>query len=285
VLLNSFPEAQVLATASTISADGATLLGTYSQISPYRAWTWTAASGVHFLPDLPGGTLGSQLPIISADGQVIFGRGSSVTDLPLIAWRGEQLPTLVAGSQFWGTPVASSSDGAVVVANFSGAWRIRDGIRQSLVGGPASVLSVVTAMSNDGFRVVGRSGLDAAMWDPLNGVRRLADVLNLSGVPVGSWALSAPIISGDGTMIAGIASDRDSALVAIYRIHLPIASCYPNCDKGDTFPALNVNDFICFLNKFAAGDPYANCDGSTAPPVLSANDFQCFLNSFGRGCT
>ena len=29
---------------------------------------------------------------------------------------------------------------------------------------------------------------------------------------------------------------------------------------------------------------YSNCDGSTSPPVLNVNDFICFLNRFAAGC-
>lgn len=29
--------------------------------------------------------------------------------------------------------------------------------------------------------------------------------------------------------------------------------CYPNCDGSTTPPVLNVLDFACFLNRFAAG--------------------------------
>jgi hypothetical protein len=64
-----------------------------------------------------------------------------------------------------------------------------------------------------------------------------------------------------------------------------IVGCYPNCDKSTASPILNANDFQCFLNRFAAGDPYANCDGSTSPPVLNANDFQCYLNTYAAGCS
>ncbi|MBL9031921.1 MAG: hypothetical protein JNM80_09465 [Phycisphaerae bacterium] len=60
--------------------------------------------------------------------------------------------------------------------------------------------------------------------------------------------------------------------------------CYANCDGSTTTPLLNINDFVCFLNTFAAADPYANCDGSTIAPVLNANDFVCYLNRFGAGC-
>jgi len=60
--------------------------------------------------------------------------------------------------------------------------------------------------------------------------------------------------------------------------------CYPNCDSSTIAPVLNIADFACFLNRFAAGDSYANCDGSTAIPVLNVQDFACFLNRFAAGC-
>jgi hypothetical protein len=60
--------------------------------------------------------------------------------------------------------------------------------------------------------------------------------------------------------------------------------CYPNCDESTTPPILNVADFGCFLQKFAASDPYANCDGSTQAPVLNVADFGCFLQAFAAGC-
>ncbi len=63
------------------------------------------------------------------------------------------------------------------------------------------------------------------------------------------------------------------------------APCYANCDNSTTSPVLNILDFSCFLNRFAANDPYANCDNSTTVPVLNVLDFACFLNKFATGCT
>jgi hypothetical protein len=60
--------------------------------------------------------------------------------------------------------------------------------------------------------------------------------------------------------------------------------CYANCDGSSRGPVLNVNDFVCFMNRFAAGDPWANCDGSTTSPVLNINDFVCFQMKFASGC-
>jgi hypothetical protein len=78
---------------------------------------------------------------------------------------------------------------------------------------------------------------------------------------------------------------RYSAVGMGYEVGFAIAACYANCDGSTGSPALNANDFQCFLNKFAAGDVNANCDASTSPPVLNANDFQCFLNKFAAGCS
>ncbi|MFN0131981.1 MAG: M14 family zinc carboxypeptidase [Phycisphaerales bacterium] len=64
----------------------------------------------------------------------------------------------------------------------------------------------------------------------------------------------------------------------------PAVVCYANCDGSTSSPVLNVNDFTCFLNLYAAGASSANCDGSTAAPVLNVNDFTCFLNLFAAGC-
>jgi hypothetical protein len=61
-------------------------------------------------------------------------------------------------------------------------------------------------------------------------------------------------------------------------------ACYSNCDASTASPVLNVADFTCFLQKYAAGEAYANCDGSTAAPVLNVADFTCFLQSYAAGC-
>jgi hypothetical protein len=63
-----------------------------------------------------------------------------------------------------------------------------------------------------------------------------------------------------------------------------VCACYANCDGSTAAPALNVADFTCFLQRFAAGDAYANCDNSTATPTLNVADFTCFLQKYAAGC-
>lgn len=69
-----------------------------------------------------------------------------------------------------------------------------------------------------------------------------------------------------------------------FSVVLQNTTCYANCDGSTISPVLNVNDFACFINRYAAGDSYANCDGSTAPPLLNVNDFICFQGRFAAGC-
>jgi hypothetical protein len=66
--------------------------------------------------------------------------------------------------------------------------------------------------------------------------------------------------------------------------HGTINLCYANCDNSTVAPILNVADFTCFLQRYAAADPYANCDGSTTPPTLNVADFTCFLQRYAAGC-
>jgi hypothetical protein len=60
--------------------------------------------------------------------------------------------------------------------------------------------------------------------------------------------------------------------------------CYANCDASTATPVLNVQDFTCFLQRYAAGETYANCDSSTQAPTLNVQDFTCFLQRYAAGC-
>lgn len=62
-------------------------------------------------------------------------------------------------------------------------------------------------------------------------------------------------------------------------------ACYADCDKTTGVGVLDIFDFLCFGNQFAAGNSYAcNCDLSTGLNVCDIFDFLCFGNGFARGC-
>jgi hypothetical protein len=87
------------------------------------------------------------------------------------------------------------------------------------------------------------------------------------------------------THMAGGVVIHPRTLVGRFEVVASCGGCYANCDSSTTVPILNITDFACFLNRFAAGETYANCDRSTTPPVLNIVDFACFLNAFAAGCT
>ena len=84
--------------------------------------------------------------------------------------------------------------------------------------------------------------------------------------------------------IASIMQDPAFNDLANPTIYPALPACYANCDNSTLAPVLNVNDFSCFINRYAAGHVYANCDNSTNAPILNVNDFSCYLNRYAAGC-
>jgi serine protease AprX len=102
----------------------------------------------------------------------------------------------------------------------------------------------------------------------------------------GAWTVEviAAQVVQDAHRETTAVTDADFALVVTGVTAGGGGSCYANCDGSTEPPVLNVADFTCFLQRFAAGESYANCDGSTAVPVLNVADFTCFLQRFAEGC-
>jgi hypothetical protein len=145
-----------------------------------------------------------------------------------------------------------------------------------------------TSINSSGM-VVGLLSLSAApggyrpfIYDPVNGVRDLSALVG--PLPPG-FNMSYPWrINDQGWIVGyGFGGGEYTKGFVLKPIQVP-PTCYPNCDQSTTTPILNIADFSCFLQKFAAGDPYANCDASTIPPVLNVADFSCFLQQFAAGC-
>jgi hypothetical protein len=177
--------------------------------------------------------------------------------------------------------VAASTTGAIVAGNSvvtGAAFRgsAASWVQPLAIG--ANALSV-RDLSGHGDRIVG-NGTTALIWDPANGLRSLRDVLISAGAPLGDWnPVTAEGISENGTTIVGSASGPLG--LRAYRATIP-HFCYPNCDGSTAAPLLNVADFTCFLQKFAAGDTmYANCNNDA---FLNATDFTCFLGAYAAGC-
>jgi uncharacterized membrane protein len=255
---------------SGISADGSVVVGSsYSAPQQLQGFRWTAAAGMVAIPFLPGAqgqAAYAYAEAISANGNAIVGESRSILSgngVEAYRWTAAGIQPLgdLPGGSFQSFAYCVNADGSVVAG-------------RATIEGPGGPFG-------------GGSQGRAFIWDAQDGIRDLHEVLQAGGVNLAGWSLQEVRgISADGLTLAGIGTNpanQTQAWLATLPPPIPPV-CYPNCDSSTTVPILNVLDFSCFLNKFAAGDPYANCDASIVPPVLNVLDFSCFLNKFAAGC-
>jgi hypothetical protein len=161
------------------------------------------------------------------------------------------------------------------------------------IGASASEIKSIYSGNQVGSVTLGHSR--ASLWRG-----SAASWEDLSLVLPGSWGnSSATGVWEDSTttyvvgygMNLNVSPAREHALLWMRPI-LP-QPCYPNCDNSTTAPILNIDDFTCFINTYAAATAlthaqqlthYANCDGSTVTPAINVDDFTCFINRFAAGC-
>lgn len=272
-----------LAFGGWVSADGSVVAGyVYSGLAaPFR---WTNPIGMQALT--PGGHARG----MSSSGQVILIDG--LPDDVLWTPAGVQTLPIPTGWPMW-EPWFLSADGTTVagfVADHTGSpieskpyrWSAARGFEYMPHLGPDTD-SYVYAISPDASILMGESGGIPTVWSQ-GTVQTVPSFLIARGVDVTGWAaLEISGFSADKRTIVGFGVGS-SGQTEGWIVALP-AVCYPNCDASTTPPTLNVNDFQCFVNAFAAAQSYANCDGSTVAPVLNVNDFQCFVNAFAAGCS
>jgi uncharacterized membrane protein len=273
--------------ATGMSGDGAIIVGYVSSAVPspswFEAYLWQDSSITLPFASPQTTTPFSMFLAIAGDG-TLFGLrhgqpfrldASGFQPLPF-------LPLTVAASvdssvivgKTNPTPQSAATPARWIAGGFDGPHFL-DPLRR---GGNA------TGISADGMRIVGAISDGAFLWDPIIGFSALADYLRQHGASVPSgWSLSSASISRDGATLAGTGYESPGAPAQAWRATIPLF-CYANCDGSNLAPALNILDFVCFLQKFAAADPYANCDQSTTPPVLNIDDFSCFLQKFAAGC-
>ncbi len=165
-------------------------------------------------------------------------------------------------------------------------------ILQTATGGIDQLYRLVDANNNGNAQDPGEATL---VFQTAESGFTSIDVLSLHSGAVlvtdnsGKRVIALTDLDNDGLFLS--AGERQdfftNALLAVGDIRqiVPVpAACHANCDQSTQPPTLNVADFTCFLQAFAAGDPYANCDSSTELPFLNVADFTCFLQAFAAGC-
>lgn len=225
--------------ATDVTPDGAVIIGSmYTDLAlPYAgARAFRFCDGV--VESLGTGNYGlaSYASGVSSDGSVVVGsfprpdpanpsqhteesfRWTLETGMVGLGWL-----TGYSASNAYGV----SADGSTVVGICYGvarspAFRWKDGVMTDLGGLTAddhSSTAYATATSSDGWRVVGRvqgrfSGDEAFLWDPVFGMRRIADVLTDDyGVDLKGWELLEAFgMSDDGQTIVGTARNPDGNL-------------------------------------------------------------------------
>jgi probable HAF family extracellular repeat protein len=279
------------ASASGISADGTVIVGG----SGARAFRLTASAGMQDLGFLPGGNY-AIASAVSADGSTSVGTASTSDGVyHACRWSGDPMEDLgVLSGWVESRAFGVSADGAVVVGTcydngLERAFRWTAAGMQDLGVLPGAVYSGAYCVSGDGGTVVGYSeaagaSARATMWTSATGLVDLNTYFATRGVSLAGWTLNrANSVNDDGTVIVGVGLLNGQSRGWI--VALPATgSCYANCDGSAIPPILSINDFICFAQRFAAGDPSANCDNSNTPPVLNVDDFVCFQQHFAAGC-
>ena len=211
--LGDLPGGSFNSSATAVSADGTTVVGTGNSGSS-EAFRWTSSGGMVGLGELPGGVTASDGRAVSGDGTRIGGRSESANGGEAYTWTaGTGMVGMgdLPGSGFFSSTHGISADGVTLVGfghsaltnPRSEAFRFTDALQMVAMGELAGglVQSRADAVSDDGSVIVGRSesanGAEAYRWTDAGGMVGLGD---LAG---GGFASRALAVSSDGSVVAG----------------------------------------------------------------------------------
>lgn len=203
--------------ASSISADGSTVVGYGNSPLGREAMRWTMAAGMVGLGDLPGGFHASSATAVSGDGSLIVGVGNSQT----FANDSDEGFTWTSGTGMVGTgdfPGGIFNSGLTSVtpddtttvgfkSSDFGREPTRNGVSIYTFNGSetsGSLVAFATDVSTDGSVVVGRTqgpgypGTQPFRWTQATGMVLLGDL------PGGNIYTLATAVSEDGNVIVGI---------------------------------------------------------------------------------
>lgn len=167
-------------------------------------------------------------------------------------------------------------------------WALLGTLKPSHVG--SGVIGDKSGWRYVGGSMVTGSTYEAIIWDPIDKMRSIKDVLvNDYGLAdAKEWMLGGSIVvSPNGRFISGQGINPQGKGETWWAEIRPF--CYADCDnstspKGKNAgpPVLDIDDFLCFMTKYAIGDYlYTDCD---LDGYLTIADFICFQTKFAEGC-
>ncbi|MCC6359287.1 MAG: PEP-CTERM sorting domain-containing protein [Phycisphaerales bacterium] len=208
--LGTLPGASLGSSATSLSADGSTVVGYAGSVSETQAYRWTRAAGMQPLGHLPDGEPFSYAIAVSGDGAIVVGSSGGE------AFRWTQATGIVGlgdleGGYTYSQANGISADGGTIVGTGSSAegqeaflWTESSGMvgLGDIPGDQGS--SIACSVSSDGTVIVGigqlgcRGGCRKAFrWTSETGMTALADF------PGGSDRNQATAVSADGRVIVG----------------------------------------------------------------------------------
>ncbi|MCP4782851.1 MAG: tandem-95 repeat protein, partial [Fuerstiella sp.] len=293
-----------MASIHSVSDDGSVMVGNTAVDSNGEADSFRiVGSVIQPIGDLPGGAHNSGAKAVSADGSVVVGRGETANGNEAYRWENGIFTPLgdLPGGAFYSLSWSVSGDGQFVVGQSESEAGVEAYLWSSGTGmvGLGHLPGETTdsrarGVSDDGSIVVGiaNSGQigelrDAFIWDALNGMRNLQDVLITEyglGAALTGWTLNSALsISDDGLIIAGGATNPSGAREA-FLVDLNPGPILPNSVPVAADDGYTVNEDTV-LNVVATGvlgnDTDADADSLTAALVAGPANGALTLNSDG----
>lgn len=198
--LGDFSGGDFSSNAYGVSNDGSVVTGFGSKSAGREAFRWTQATGMVGLGSLSGSTGTSEGKAISGDGQTIVGISSSTGVLGGQAFRWTQaggmqgLGYLPGGVNIGSEAYGVSLDGSTIVGRGHSSNGMNEAFRWTAATGMVGLGDIsgggfeswALATTDDGRMVVGYGtsdiGVEAMMYEPLNGMRSLSAILTEQGL-------------------------------------------------------------------------------------------------------